>query len=133
MSKNLIALDVGEKRIGVAIGDTGVRIAIPYDTLEVDGEEVRKIAELMVRNNTDMLIVGYPRNSQGEATKQTEYVEEFCESLQEFAKIVYQDESLTSVEAEKRLAARSRNYSKGDIDAEAAAIILQDYIEEYHG
>ena len=133
MSKNLIALDVGEKRIGIAVADTGIRIAIPYDTVEVDGEEVRKIAELMVRNNTDTLVVGYPRTSQGEATTQTEYVEDFCEPLKEFASIVYQDESLTSVEAEKRLSARSRNYTKGDIDAEAAAIILQDYIEEYHG
>ncbi len=133
MSKNLIALDVGERRIGVAVADTGIRIAVPYDTLDVDGEEVRKVAELMVRNKTDTLIVGYPRNQQGEATKQTEYVENFCESLKEFATIVYQDESLTSVEAERRLEARGKRYSKGDIDAEAAAIILQDYIEEHYG
>lgn len=133
MSKNLIALDVGEKRIGVAVADTGVRIAIPYDTLEVDGGEVERIAELMVRNKVDTLVVGYPRNQQGEATKQTEYVERFTEQLKDFAAIVFQDESLTSVEAEKRLSSRGRGYSKGDIDAEAAAIILQDYIEEYYG
>lgn len=133
MSKNLIALDVGEKRIGVAMADTGVRIAIPYDTLEVDGGEVERIAELMVRNKVDTLVVGYPRNQQGEATKQTEYVERFTEQLKDFAAIVFQDESLTSVEAEKRLSSRGKGYSKGDIDAEAAAIILQDYIEEYYG
>lgn len=133
MSKNLIALDVGEKRIGVAVADTGVRIAIPYDTLEVDGGEVERIAELMVRNKVDTLVVGYPRNQQGEATKQTEYVERFTEQLKDFAAIVFQDESLTSVEAEKRLSSRGKGYSKGDIDAEAAAIILQDYIEEYYG
>lgn len=133
MSKNLIALDVGEKRIGVAVADTGVRIAIPYDTLEVDGGVVERIAELMVRNKVDTLVVGYPRNQQGEATKQTEYVERFTEQLKDFAAIVFQDESLTSVEAEKRLSSRGRGYSKGDIDAEAAAIILQDYIEEYYG
>lgn len=133
MSKNLIALDVGERRIGVAVADTGVRIAIPYDTFEADGSEVKRIAELMVRNKTDTLIVGYPRNQQGEATKQTEYVEQFAERLKDFAAIIFQDESLTSVEAEKRLSSRGKPYSKGDIDAEAAVIILQDYIEEYYG
>ena len=133
MSNNLIALDVGEKRIGVAVADKGIKIAVPYDTIEVDGKEINTIAELMVRNKTQTLIVGYPRNQQGEATRQTEYVESFCKPLESFANIIFQDESLTSVEAEKRLAARTKRYSKGDIDAEAAAIILQDYIEEYYG
>ena len=131
--KQYICLDVGEKRIGVALADSGVRIAIPYDTFEVDGEEVRRIAELYVKESADMIVVGYPRNQQGEATAQTEYVETFCEPLKEFATITFQDESLTSVQAEQRLSGRRGGYTKGDIDAEAAAIILQDYLEEVYG
>lgn len=131
--KSFICLDVGEKRIGVALADSAVRIAIPYTTLEVDGEEIQAIAKLFVQEDATAIVVGYPRNQQGEATAQTEYVMEFAEQLKEFAKVIFQDESLTSVEAERRLAKRRGGYTKGDIDAEAAAIILQDYIEEVYG
>ena len=71
-----------------------------------------------------------PRNQSGEPTKQTAYVEEFVKTIAELdidAEIVYQDESLTSVQAEARLGTRIKN--KGEIDAEAASIILQDYLE----
>lgn len=123
---------MGERRIGVALGDTAVRIAIPYDTLSVDGGEVREIAELVVRENIETIVVGYPRNQQGEATAQSRYVEEFAAKLSDMATVKFQDESLTSVMAENRLKSRQRQYQKGDIDKEAAAIILQDYLEEYY-
>lgn len=133
-SKNLLALDVGEKRIGVALADTGIRIAVPYDTIEVDGSELRTIAELIVSEAIHTVVVGYPRNQAGLATAQTIYVEKFAEQLTGFeAQIKFQDESLTSVMAEERLKMHKRPYSKGDIDAQAAAIILQDYIEENYG
>ena len=129
MTHSLVCLDVGEKRIGVAIADTAVRIAIPYDTIEVDGDEVKKIAEIVVREKAPVIVVGYPRNQQGEPTAQTEFVENFTKELEFVAKVVFQDESLTSVMAEKRLERRGKSYQKGDIDKEAAAIILQDYLE----
>lgn len=133
MSKqSLMCLDVGERRIGVAVADTSVRIAIPYDTIEVSGKEIVHIAELATRENVDTIVVGYPRNQQGEATAQTQYVEQFARQLRDIAKLEFQDESLTSVHAEKRLQARGKNYSKADIDKEAAAIILQDYLEEHY-
>lgn len=132
-SSNLICLDVGERRIGVAVADTAVRIAVPYDTFEVDGTEIRQIAELVVRQDATQIVVGYPRNQQGEATAQSEYVEAFAGKLADIAEVVYQDESLTSVLAEQRLKARNRAYQKADIDKEAATIILQDYIEKNHG
>lgn len=128
-SENLICLDVGERRIGVAMADTIVRIAVPYDTIEVDGTEVRQIAELAIRNNARTIIVGFPRNQQGEATAQSAFAETFAGKLADIAKVVFQDESLTSVIAEQRLKARGKPYQKGDIDKEAAAIILQDYLE----
>lgn len=133
-AKTIVALDVGEKRIGVAVADTGVRIAVPLDTIEVDGREVTAIGEVLVRESAETLVVGYPRNQSGEATAQTAFVESFVARMGDIAdEVVYQDESLTSVLAEQQLKAYNRPYSKGDIDARAAAIILQDYLEAYYG
>jgi putative Holliday junction resolvase len=129
-TKSYLALDVGEKRIGIAVGDSGVRIAIPFETLEVDGSELAQIARLAINENADTIVVGYPRNQSGEPTAQTAYVEEFAKQLHDMASnIVFQDESLTSVLAEQRLKAQGKPYTKGDIDAHAATIILQDYLE----
>lgn len=129
-SINLLCLDVGEKRIGVAVGDSDVRIAVPFDTVEVDGTELRSIAELIIKENASVLVIGYPRNQAGESTAQTKFVEDFASKLVDFApKIVFQDESLTSVIAEQQLTSYNRSFSKSDVDAQAAAIILQDYIE----
>ena len=130
MAKQLLALDVGERRIGVALADSAIRIAVAYETINVDGDELKRIAELVIDERIDTVVVGYPRNQSGEATKQTEYVEKFAEQLVDIApKIVFQDESLTSVRAEELLKRQKRPYEKGDIDALAASLILQDYLE----
>ena len=128
--KSILCLDVGEKRIGVAIGDTAVRIAIPFLTIDVDGSEKKAIADLITREKVDILVIGYPRNQSGEATAQTQYVKDFADNIADIApKIIFQDESLTSVIAEQRLMSYKKPYVKGDIDAQAASIILQDYLE----
>lgn len=130
-NKSYIALDVGEKRIGVAVGDSGVRIAVPFDTIETDGDEIERIAKLVIDEKADVVVIGYPRNQSGEATAQTAYVEEFAKKLTDIAPIMaFQDESLTSVLAEQRLQSYKKPYTKGDIDALAAAMILQDYMEQ---
>ncbi len=131
-AKQLLALDIGDKRIGVAQGDTQVGIALPYDTIEVDGSEVQAIAEIVINNSIDVIVIGYPRNQAGETTAQTAKVEDFAKKLRDHdVKLVFQDESLTSVIAEKHLAARKQPYSRADVDAFAAAIILEDYLEEH--
>lgn len=128
-----LCLDIGEKRIGVAVGDNVVRIAVPFETIEVNGDEIETIAELVIKENAEVIVIGYPRNQAGEPTAQTKFVEDFAAKLSDIApKIVFQDESLTSVIAEQQLANYGRPYSKGDIDAQAAAIILQDYLEVNH-
>jgi len=133
-SRTFVCLDVGEKRIGVAVADLGVRIAVPFATVDVDGSEIESIAEIVIKEQADTIVVGYPRNQQGEATAQTNYVEKFTERLTYLdKKIVFQDESLTSVLAEQQLTAHKRPYTKADIDAQAAAIILQDHLEQYYG
>ena len=129
-SQSLVCLDVGEKRIGVAVADTAIKIAVAFDTVVVDGREIEAIAEIIVREKAKTVIIGYPRNQQGETTAQTNYVELFAQKLEDIAEtIVFQDESQTSVIAEQRLIAMKKPYNKGDIDAQAAAIILQDYME----
>lgn len=133
-NRAIVCLDVGEKRIGVAVADAGIRIAVAFDTIIVDGKEIEAIAEIVVRENADTIVVGYPRNQLGESTAQTGYVENFAKQLEDIAStIIFQDESLTSVLAEEQLAAHKRPYTKADIDAQAAAIILQDYLETHHG
>jgi putative Holliday junction resolvase len=129
-NKTILALDVGEKRIGVAVGDMGVRIAVPFETIVVDGQENARIAELVISERADTVVIGYPRNQSGEATAQTAYVERFAATLTMLnVPIVFQDESLTSVMAEQRLKSYGKPYTKGDIDAQAATMILQDYLE----
>ncbi len=129
-SQNIVCLDVGEKRIGVAVADSAVRIAVPFDTVDVDGDELASLAKIIIDQDAKVIVIGYPRNQSGEPTAQTHYVEDFAKTLQDIAPdIVFQDESLTSVLAEQRLASHNRPYTKSDIDAQAAAIILQDYLE----
>ena len=133
-SQSLIALDVGEKRIGVARADTSVRIAVAYSTLLVDGTEFQQIQKIINRERAEILVVGYPRNQSGEATEQTESVERFVAQLANLGVTVeYQDESVTSIRAEELLKAQRKPYSKGDIDAVAASLILQDYLELHYG
>lgn len=128
--KSILALDVGDRRVGVALADSQIKIAIPYGYLERSDKIIQQITELMLDHDIDTLVIGYPRNQSGEATKQTESVEQFAKELAEIeidADLVFQDESLSSVEAERRL---GRVKDKGEIDAEAASIILQDYLEQ---
>ena len=130
VKKNILALDVGDRRVGVALADSQIKIAVPYGYLERSDKIIQQITELMLDHDINILVVGYPRNQSGEATKQTESVEQFAKKLAEVeidADLVFQDESLSSVEAERRL---GRVKDKGEIDAEAASIILQDYLEQ---
>lgn len=127
-----IGLDVGTKRIGVSKADSDVRIAIPVTTINVDGTELDEIARIARLNNANIFVVGLPRNSKGEETAQSAYARDFAKKLKSkipTSKICFEDESLTSVEAENRLKNKKHGYSKGDIDAEAAVIILQDFLE----
>ena len=125
----VIGLDVGEKRIGVAKADSSTRIAVPVGFIKVDCTEWQEIANL---NSTNLFVLGLPRSNSGNETAQSQYVRTFARTLTENlpgARIKFQDESLTSVVAEERLKARKKKYEKGDIDAEAASIILQDFLE----
>ncbi len=128
----ILGLDVGEKRIGVAKADSNTRIAVPVGYIDVDGSEWQKIAHLANIQGTQFFVIGLPRSNDGNETQQSLYARNFAKALlrrMPEAKVRMQDESLTSVLAEERLKQRGKPYEKGDIDAEAATIILQDFLE----
>ena len=138
----LIALDVGTKRIGVAYADTKVRIAVPRETIMVDGNEKAAIAHRFKLEQADLIVSGLPRNNSGEETAQSRLVQDFISSLADYFMscglpkplVKFQDESLTSVAAEQYLTDAGHELNRqdrtsGKVDAEAAAIILQDFLE----
>ncbi|MBQ3294824.1 endolytic transglycosylase MltG [Candidatus Saccharibacteria bacterium] len=132
----LIGLDVGTKRIGVARADSSTRIAVPVGTLLVNGHEFETLKTLSEKLNTKYFVVGLPRNNAGSETAQSKYSRAFAKKLESKipgAKVRFQDESLTSVVAEERLSQKSnksgKKYQKGEVDTEAATIILQDFLE----
>ncbi len=135
----VIALDVGTKRIGVAFADSKVRIAIPRGMIPVDGNEFVTIAKTYRLEKAELIVAGLPRNSKGEETQQTQLVREFIEKLKNYfveqmqteLAVRFQDESLTSVMAESYLGEEVSRADRaaGKVDTEAAAIILQDFLE----
>ena len=131
----VVGLDIGDKRIGVSIGDTEVKIASPLEPLANDETIFRQIDNLLIQNDAKIVVIGLPRNAEGQETAQSVVVRNFATELsaKTDAKIVFQDESLTSVLAERRLRER-KNFSEsmlrdGTLDSEAAQLILADYLE----
>ncbi len=131
-SNTYIGLDVGERRIGIARGDTGVKIAVGLETIQVDGHEVERLKQIIDLERPLAIVIGRPRNQSGETTGQTRAVELFSERLTRLGvPIVFQDESLTSVLAEQQLQCSGKPYTRGDIDARAACLILTDFLETH--
>ena len=128
----IIALDVGEKRIGVARARTDVRIAASLTTLINDENIWQTLEDLLGSEQPTTLVVGLPRGLEGQDTAQTRTTQGFIEKLQQHVGIPIhmQDEALTSVKAEQELEKRGKPYAKSDIDALAATYILEDYLSE---
>lgn len=134
-TESLLALDVGAKRIGVAMADSDVRFAHPFCTLEHSENVLAEIAALVREHHVATIVVGLPRGLNGQTTAQTQAVEAFVDDLEERVQvpIAWQDEALTSVKAEAELAGRSKQgaYNKSDVDSLAATYILEDYLHEH--
>lgn len=129
--KNILGLDIGSKRIGVAIARGGVRLAVPLLTVSVDGGELQAIGKILTDEAVDLCVVGLPRNQQGEETKQSKYTRQVASNIKALGvKISWQDESLTSVKASELLVRdKSGHLAQCGVDAVAASLILQDYLE----
>jgi len=131
----LLALDVGSVRIGVARASSLVRLPEPLMTIQNGPETVQRLKQLVVEHDARTLVVGLPRGLEGQETAQTASVREFVALLSQQLSIpiVLQDEAVTSRKAEDELLARGKPYAKGDVDALAAAYILDDYLKAQHG
>jgi putative Holliday junction resolvase len=127
---NVLALDVGDRRIGVAIAGSIARLANPLTVLANDETLWHELSRLLAAEHIGMLVVGLPRSLSGEDTAQTKIVRSFVSQLKTKTDIpvTLQDEALTSRQAEAELRARGKKFAKGDIDALAAVYILDDYL-----
>ncbi len=130
----LLALDVGEKRIGVAISDETLTLARPLLTVTrgSKAEDFQKLKSICDQYQIDQIICGLPKTLRNEIGPQAQRVQRYADELAASIgrPIEFWDERFSSVEAEERLAASSRKpRAKGSIDSAAAAIILQEYLD----
>jgi putative pre-16S rRNA nuclease len=135
-----LGVDYGRKRVGLALSDASGMLARPWKTLVVAGID-RQVSELAREVETlaaesdglSVIVIGLPRRLSGEANEQTAAVEQLAARLgrRTGVPIVLQDERLTSHEAEELLSRREKDWRKrkSQLDAVAAAVILQDYLD----
>lgn len=129
--KSVLGLDVGGKRIGIAVASLAARLPRPLTTLEFDEGFFTALDHIIKTEDAGALIVGLPRNMEGKTTAQTDSIKAFTTQLEEQCDLPVhmQDESVTSKQAEAELEARGKPYKRGDIDALAATYILQDWLD----
>lgn len=133
MIETILALDVGQKRIGVARANTIARIPESLVTLPNNQEFKQVLLTLIKEHSVTTIIVGLPRNMSGEETPQTEYIRTFIKKLKLTVPVHFQDETLTSIHAAEMLESRKGRHTKEDVDSMAAVLILEDYLQENHG
>ena len=134
MSGRILCLDVGDKRIGVAVSDEMQLIATPHSvyTRVGYGPDVRHIAQLCSDLKAQLVVCGLPKNMDGSIGFQAEKVQAFSEKLREAGlEVVFQDERLSTVSAHNALieGGMRRDNRKGTVDKVAAAVILQQYLD----
>jgi len=137
----VLGIDYGARRIGLALSDATATLASPWRLVQRPPSEaetlrlmIKEIATLAADDDgLEAVVIGWPRRLDGTPTDQTKYVEAFARGIESQIKVpvVLQDERLSSHEAESRLAARESDWRKrkAKLDAAAAAIILQDYLD----
>lgn len=132
-ASSVIALDVGERRIGVAVAGVPALLPRPLMTLNNSEKILHDIVALVQDQRALALVVGLPRGLEGQVTVQTRTVENFGHELEQHLSIplYWQDEAVTSRQAEEELESRGKPYKKGDIDALAATYILEDFIRDH--
>ena len=134
MNERILALDIGDARIGVAVSDPARIIASPVEVIHRIGwgPDVRRICELCEQYETTLVLSGWPLNMDGSAGFQSEKVRQFCERLEKAGLYVfYQDERLTTVTAEHALLEDNmrRRERRQTVDKVAAAVILQQWLD----
>jgi len=141
-----LGVDYGRKRVGLALSDATGTLARPWETLVSGGPAAASAALVRARlsrfaresldeDRVEAIVVGLPRRLSGEDNEQTAEARQFATALADATglPVHLQDERLTSHEAEMRLSERERDWRarKSKLDAAAAAIILQDYLDSH--
>ena len=125
----VLAVDFGEKRIGLATGDVSGGLASPRSTLarSADDSVIREIARFCRDEEIDLLLVGVPRSPEGVESAIAPRIRSFAEKLARATLLPVElyEETLTSDEAGRRLRGRK---SRRGLDAEAAAVLLEDWL-----
>ena len=133
MTPTIVALDVGERRIGVALANMEARMASPLMTLDRQeySDIYARIKQLITEHNVQTVVVGLPRGMQGQETQQTASTREFARELEDLCNVTvqFQDEAGTSLLAKEELNTLKKNYDKGDVDKLAATYILRDWLQ----
>ena len=140
----IVGIDLGERRIGVAVSDPSGTLARPLKTIErgkSDADAIERlhaaIAELGAEDEVGSVVVGLPTRLDGSSSPQTERINAMVSLLSNRLTIpvLTQDERLSSREAEERLSVREKDWRKrkAKLDAAAAAVILQDYLDAREG
>ncbi len=129
----VMALDIGTKRIGIALSDYLLMLANghSYISREPENKAIELIEKIAKENNVEEIVVGVPLNMDNTKGFQADNCIEFSKKLEGF-KIVYEDERLTSELAEENLKERKVNFrkDKGLVDVESARIILEQYLSK---
>ncbi|HSW98205.1 MAG TPA: Holliday junction resolvase RuvX [Candidatus Saccharimonadales bacterium] len=126
-------MDVGAKRIGVAVSDLQARLPHPLTTLEAGASTPEDVQDLAAKQGAVGLVIGLPRGLDGQETGQTRAVRGFAATLAAAVQLpqYWQDEAVTSVRAEEELVRRGKPFKKGDIDALSATYILEDFLHDH--
>jgi putative Holliday junction resolvase len=136
----IMALDVGHKRIGVALSDPGQVLASSLQVIERKGQQrdLAVVVQLVREHGVGKIIVGYPRSLNGTVGQQARVVERYAAVLEEKLRdssldvpVVLWDERFSTVTADRLMveAGRKGRERRERIDAVAAAVILQDYLD----
>ena len=127
----VMALDVGTKRIGIALSDFLQVIAVPHSFISRQPEKnaLEEITRIANENRVEKIVVGVPKNMDGSIGYQAEDCIKFSQKIVGFD-IIQEDERLTSEEAEERLRERKVDFkkNKGLVDIESACVILEQYL-----
>ena len=130
----ILALDLGERRTGVALSDAMGWLATPLTVLQSSSreKELAAIAELVQKHRVERIVVGYPRSLNGsigpQALRVDQYVARLRTSLPEVPIILW-DERLSTAQAERLVHEAGKHVQRERIDAAAAAVILQSYLD----
>jgi putative Holliday junction resolvase len=135
LAGRVLALDLGKKRIGLAISDALGITAQGLETLERRGrrDDIEDLRRLASERGVTKILLGDPLHMSGESSRQSEYTREFAGDLQRKTglPVEFRDERWTSREAERTL--RGSGVAKGSrkatIDKLSAVILLQDYLD----